>query len=96
VLESPFARFQLIFTVVSFCQRQKSCSKLQSTGSVEDHEYVDSGLDVVFVVVVTVVVDKLGLALLGKMLQFDDAKNFKSSKAMSPMPDPLVASKTIV
>ena len=76
---------------MSFCHKQKSCSKLQSTGSWDDHEYVDKV--VVFVVVVGcwVVVNKLGLALDGRMLQFVDSKNFISSKAMSPKPDPLVA-----
>ena len=76
---------------MSFCHRQKSCSKLQSAASWDDHEYVDNVVLEVVVVDALVVVDKPGSALAGRMLQFVEEKNFKSSKAMSPKPAPLVA-----
>jgi len=65
---------------------------LQSAASCANQEYVDNVvLEVDVVVDALVVVDKPGSALAGRMLQFVDEKNFKSSKAMSPKPAPLVA-----
>ena len=87
----PLDRFQNTSEVVSFCHRQKSCSKLQSAASWGSHEYVDNVVLEVAVVDALVVVDKPGSALAGRMLQFVEEKNFKSSKAMSPKPAPLVA-----